>query len=123
MKTRQAITFAALNSHYLDTSDMRINEEYLNDAIIMWGENTRKFYDAYTKSRRPIRSIVWEILIDLANDHIRCNEYPYNQDCYASSEQLKKWLNEYGSGYETLLPAIVVFQDLRNEYRGEAAGQ
>lgn len=123
MKTRQAITFAALNSHYLDTSNMRINEEYLNDAIIMWGENTRKFYDAYTKSRRPIHSIVWEILTDLANDHIRSNEYPYNQDCYASSEQLKKWLTEYGSGYETLSPAIVAFQDLRNEYRREAAGQ
>ena len=123
MKTRQAITFAALNSHYLDTSKMQINEDYLNDAIIMWGENTKKFYDAYTKSRRPIRSIVWEILQDLANDHIRTNEYPYNQDHYASSEQLKKWLTEYGSGYDTLLPAIVAFQDLRNEYKKEVAGQ
>ena len=28
MKTNKAITFAALNSHYLDTSDMTINEEY-----------------------------------------------------------------------------------------------
>ena len=72
------------------TSCNRINETYLNDAIVMWGENTRKFYDAYTRSRRPIRSIVWEIFADLVNNHIRENEYPYNQDCYASSEQLKK---------------------------------
>ena len=120
MKTRKAITFAALNSHYLDTSDMKINEDYLNDAIIIWGENTKRFYDAYTQSKRPIHSIVWEIFADLANHHIKTNEYPYNQDCYASSAQLKAWLNEYGDGYETLLPAIVYFQDLRNEYKKEA---
>lgn len=119
MRTNKTITYSALNSHYLDTSKMRINEEYLNDAIIMWGENTRKFYDAYTKSKRKIESIVWEIFTDLANDHIKSNEYPYNQDCYASSDQLKKWLSEYGDGYETLLPAVVAFQDLRHEYRTE----
>jgi hypothetical protein len=100
---------------------MRVNKEYLNDALIMWGENTERFYKAYTQSNRKIQSIVWEIFTDLVNQHIRDNEYPYNQDCYPSSSQLKVWLNEYGDGYETLLPAIVVFQDLRNEYRREVA--
>ena len=119
MRTNKAITFAALNSHYLDTSNMRINEEYFNDALIIWGENTERFYKAYTQSNRKIPSIVWEIFTDLANHHIKTNEYPYNQDCYASSEQLKAWLKEYGDGYETLLPAIVAFQDLRTEYRKE----
>ena len=119
MRTNKAITFAALNSHYLDTSKMRINEEYLNDAIIIWGENTRKFYEAYTRSRRPIRSIVWEMFIDLTNNHIKSNEYPYNQDCYASGDQLKKWLAEYGNGYETLSPTIEYFETIRNEYREE----
>ena len=119
MRTNKAITFAALNSHYLDTSKMEINEEYLNDAIIIWGENTRRFYEAYTRSRRSIRSIVWEMFADLANNHIKSNEYPYNQDCYASSEQLKKWLSEYGDGYDTLLPAIDYFETIRREYREE----
>lgn len=119
MRTNKAITYTALNSHYLDTSKMEINEEYLNDAIIIWGENTRKFYEAYTGSRRPIRSIVWEMFADLANNHIKSNEYPYNQDCYASSDQLKKWLAEYGNGYETLSPAIEYFETIRNEYREE----
>ena len=117
MKTNKSITFAALNSHYLDTQSMTINEEYLNDAIVMWGENTERFYKEYTQGKRPIRSIVWEIFSDLANQHIRDNEYPYNQDHYASSYQLKEWLSEYGSGYETLLPAMVTFQDLRMEYK------
>ena len=119
MRTNKAITFAALNSHYLDTSCNRINETYFNDALIMYGENTRHIYNAYTKSRRTIQSIVWQIFTELANEHIRSNEYPYNQDCQASSEQLKAWLKEYGDGYETLLPAIVCFQDLRNEYKKE----
>lgn len=117
MRTNKSITFNALNSHYLDTGDMSINVEYLNDAIIMWGENTERFYNAYTKSKRTIQSIVWEIFTDLTNRHIRDIEYPYNQDCYASSEQLKAWLKEYGDGYETLLPAIVAFQDLRLDYK------
>lgn len=117
MKTNKQITFSALNSHYLDTSDMTINSEYLNDAIVMWGENTERFYDAYTKSKRTIQSIVWEIFTDLTNHHIRDIEYPHNQDHYASSQQLKAWLDEYGDGYETLLPAIVTFQDLRMEYK------
>ena len=119
MRTNKAITYTALNSHYLDTSKMEINEEYLNDAIIIWGENTRKFYEAYTSSRRPIRSIVWEMFADLTNNHIKSNEYPYNQDCYASSDQLKKWLADYGNGYETLSPAIEYFEAIRNEYREE----
>lgn len=117
MKTNKAITFSALNSHYLNTETMTINEEYFNDALIMWGENTERFYKAYTQSKRSIQSIVWEIFADLANRHIKDNEYPYNQDHYASSQQLKAWLNEYGEGYETLLPAIVAFQDLRMEYK------
>ena len=119
MRTNKDITFAALNSHYLDTSKMEINEEYLNDSIIIWGENTRRFYEAYTRSRRSIRSIVWEMFTDLANNHIKSNEYPYNQDCYASSEQLKKWLSDYGDGYDTLLPAIDYFETIRREYKEE----
>ena len=119
MRTNKEITYTALNSHYLDTSKMEINEEYLNDAIIIWGENTRKFYEAYTRSRRPIRSIVWEMFTDLANNHIKSNEYPHNQDCYASSDQLKKWLAEYGNGYETLSPTIEYFETIRSEYREE----
>lgn len=117
MHTNKQITFAALNSWYLDTSDMSVNTEYLNDAIIMWGEHTKRHYDAYTTSRRPIHSIVWDIFTDLINDHIKMNEYPHRQDYYASSTQLKSWLNEYGDGYNTLQPAIEYFTEMRNEYR------
>jgi len=100
------ITFSALNSYYLNTATMRINADYLNDAIILWGENTERFYKAYTKTKKKIRTIVWEIFLDLANQHIKDSEYPHNQDLEASSYQLKKWLERYGDGLDTLKPAV-----------------
>lgn len=115
MRTNKNITFSALNSHYLDTSDMTIATEYLNDALIMWGMNTEKFYREITNKRRSITSLVWAIFTDLTNDHIKSNEYPYNQDCFASSEQLKSWLKTYGNGYDTLKQAVEYFTAERNE--------
>ena len=117
MRTNKSITFAALNSHYLDTSDMTINAEYLNDAIIIWGSNTQKFYREYTQTRRKITAIVWAMFEDLTNDHIKTDEYPYNQDCYSTSYQLKQWLNTYGNGYKTLKPAIDYFEAERKEFK------
>ena len=118
--TSKAITFAALNSHYLNTSTNRINADYLNDSIIIWGENTQAHYNAYTKGRSKIHSVVWAMLADLAAHLIRENEYPSNQNFYASSEQLKAWLQQYGDGYDTIAPAVEHFQALRDEYRSEA---
>lgn len=115
MKTNKMVTYNALNSHYLDTSDNKVNAEYLNDAIIMWGMNTQKFYNAVYNKRRPVTSVVWEVFTDLVNHHIKTIEYPYNQDCYASSSQLKSWLNEYGEGYDTLNAALDHFETERRE--------
>lgn len=117
MKTNKAITYAALNAHYLNTQTGRINADYLNDAIIIVGDNTQRYYKDVTKSRRAIRAIVWEIFADLATDHIRTVEYPYNQSHYASGAQLKAWLDEYGDSYETLTPAIDFFKRQREEYK------
>lgn len=117
MKTNKNITFNALNSWYLDTSDMAINEDYLNDAIIMIGSNTERFYKEYTQGKRKIHSVVWEMFMYLTNQHIKDNEYPYNQEYYCTSEQLKKWLLEYGHGYLTIAPAIEYFETERAEYK------
>lgn len=117
MRTNKNITFSALNSHYLDTSDMCITVEYFNDALIMWGMNTEKFYCEIANKRRAIKSLVWNIFEDLANHHIKDNEYPYNQDMYASSDQLKSWLKTYGNGYDTLQRAIDYFTAERDDLK------
>lgn len=101
MKTNKMITINTLNGHYLE-SDNTINSQYLCDAIEMWAMNTQKLYDAVANSHRKMTSIVWETLIDLTNDHIKSEGYNYQ----CTSDQLKKWLNEYGNGYETLTAAV-----------------
>ena len=106
MKNNINLTFNALNSHYLDTNDMTINEAYLCDAITMWVMNTERLYKATRQNSQKLTSIVWEAFADLTNDHIKCESYPYNQDCRCTSYQLKKWLNQYGHGYDTLKLAV-----------------
>jgi hypothetical protein len=109
MKTNIEITFSALNSHYL-MSNNRINTEYLCDAVVMWAMNTERLYNELVKSGRKITSVVWEAFADLANDHIKMEERGYS----CSGYQLKKWLNEYGNGYDTLAQVV---QELTSERR------
>lgn len=101
MKTNQIITFNTLNGHYLESGEV-INENYLCDAITMWIMNTQYLYNMLSSKRHKTTSIVWEAFMNLANDHIK-NEYK-GLEC--SSNQLKKWLNTYGKGYDTLKMAV-----------------
>ena len=102
MKINMNITMEALNGHYL-TSGNTINEDYLCEAITMWAMNTQHLYNAIANSKRKLTSIVFETLMDLTNDHIR-GEGHRGYQC--ASYQLKKWLSEYGNGYETLAAAV-----------------
>ncbi len=102
MKTNMNITLEALNGHYL-TSGNTINEEYLCEAITMWAMNTQSIYNAIVSSKRKLTSIVFETFIDLTNDHIRGEGYT-NYHC--ANYQLKKWLEEFGNGYDTLAAAV-----------------
>ena len=68
--TNKEKTFSALNGHYLDESNGRICTEYLNDAIVLWGMNTRPLYDAIVNSRRKLTAVTWEVFTDLASEHL-----------------------------------------------------
>lgn len=102
MKTNMIITMDALNAHYLTNANI-INADYLCEAITMWAINTQNLYNAVMNSNRKITSIVYETLIDLANDHIKSEGYKGYQ---CSSYQIKKWLNTYSNGYDTLAKAV-----------------
>jgi hypothetical protein len=109
MRTNLEITYSALNSHYL-MSNERINTEYLCDAIVMWAINTERIYKDIANSRRSITSVVWEAFFDLAEDHVKMEQYPRGYSC--TSYQLKKWLTTYGDGYDALEKAV---QELQKE--------
>ena len=65
------LTYGALNSFYLNTDAMRVNTDYLNEAIIMWLANTEKFVNELKSKRRKTHSVVWAAFEDLTNAHIR----------------------------------------------------
>lgn len=111
MKTNINKTIEVLCGHYL-MEDNTINEEYLCDAIEMWAMNTKMLYDAVVNSSRKMTSVVWETLISLTNDHLKNEGYK----CECMSYQIKKWLNEYGNGYDTLNAAV---EALENERQAE----
>lgn len=115
MPTNISITYNALNSWYLDTSDFTINEYRLNQDLIIMGRNTKKFRDELVGGKRKVENVVWDILLHLSTLRIGENEAPYHQDYHATSYQLKKWLDEYGDGYDTLAEAVEVLGELRED--------
>lgn len=115
MPTKIEITYNALNSWYLNTSTMTINEYYLNQDIIIMGRNTKKFRDELVGGKRKVKNIVWDILLHLSTLRIGENEMPYHQDYHATAYQAKKWLDEYGDGMDTLAEAVEVLGQLRKD--------
>lgn len=115
--TNKEKTFSALNSYFLDTSRMRINETYLNEHIQVMLDNTRHLYDDMRYSKRKPYSIAWEAFILLANECIKMIEYPAIYTC--ASEQLKKWLAQYGRGYETIAESVAYIEEEREEAKKE----
>lgn len=107
MPTNIQATYAALNSHYLNTATMRINKDYLNDALQIAMDNDRDLYNAKFDEKRSPRIVVWITLLYLANACIAYEELPnLNFPYKATSSQVKKWLFEYGDGFDTIAPMI-----------------
>lgn len=113
--TNKKITFDCLNAYFLQ-SDNTINEDYLNEHIQIIGMNTAWIYDKLKTRRCKAHSIAWAAFAEMTNDIIRAQGY---DDYYASNDQLKQWLNTYGSGYETIADSVTYFFDERNNLLGE----
>lgn len=108
MKTNINATINTLNGYYLSTGE-KINTEYLCDSLVMWAMNTQSIYNSLVNGRQKITSVVWMALTDLTNDHLKFD------GLQCTSEHLKKWLNTYGDGYDTLNQAIKELQQEREE--------
>lgn len=107
MKTNINATFEVLNGHYL-TSSNTINEDYLCEAITMWATNTKWLYEMLQSKRSKVTSIVFAALVDMTNDQLQYDGYQ------CSSYQIKKWLNTYGNGYDTLCQAVEELKEERS---------
>lgn len=112
--TRQEWTFEVMNGAYL-MSNNRINEDYLNDVLQTYVMNEYSIYKALKNNRIKRTSVAWMALMYDANTRLQWNGY--KAEC--SSAQLKKWLETYGDGYETLNPTVTYVFDQRLELMEE----
>lgn len=111
--TNKEKTFSALNSAFLNTQNMKINESYLNDSLAMFLDNVKPLYNAMRYSKRKPYSVAWEAFMQLANDRLKEEEYPQKYIC--TSEQLKNWLAEYGRGYASINETVAYIEETRKE--------
>ena len=114
MKADINVTFAAQNSYFLNTATMKINEEYLNDLLHIQTFNDRRLYEEMKDKRRKSHAIVWQAFIDLANDDIREMEEP-RQTHTATNYHLKKWLETYGRGLDSIAETVEAVETYRKE--------
>ena len=112
MATNKQKTFDALNGAYLMENN-KINEDYLNDTLQIFLLNERLLYDALHNTRQKPESVAWTALMFTANDRLKNEEYP--EKYFASSDQLKKWLSEYGRDYETISDTVEFIKRERQE--------
>lgn len=111
--TNIEITFAALNSYFLDTSDNTINEDYLNHLLnIHCFHSDRRLYDDMGNKRRKSTALAWQGLVGLTNELIKSQCLG---NYYATGAQLKKWLTKYGRGYDSIAETVQDIEDYRNE--------
>lgn len=114
MKTSKEKTFSALNGSFLNGQTLKINEDHLNDNLRIYLLNNQHLYGLLSGKNRD-HSIAWQALIFVANELISFEELPESNQYYASNDQLKSWLNEYGRGYETIAETVAIISELRKE--------
>ena len=108
--TRQDWTFEVMNGAYL-MSNNKINEDYLNDILQIYIMNEYPIYQALKNNRIKRTSVAWQALMYDANTRLQRNGYKAT----CSSAQLKKWLETYGDGYETISDTVTFVFDQRLE--------
>lgn len=113
--TNQNLTFNTLDSYFFNTGNMRLNIAYFRDSVrdqfdivqrhTNGGNGKSLLLLNLENSRRPIKSLVWEAFITMTNDYIE-NETG-NRKFTCTSQQLKKYLAQYGYTIEEALQPVI----------------
>ena len=124
--TNQKLTFNTLDSYFLNTGKMRLNIGYFRDSILdqfdivqrntNGGSGKSLLLVNLENSRRSIKSLVWEAFINMTNGYLEQETGSRKMVC--TSQQLKKYLEQYGYTMETALrPVIDEVTKWRNEVK------
>lgn len=90
--TKKEMVIEALNSYYLNSKG-NINEEYLNDTIQLFINNTKILYFAIRSTRQSVKGIVWQALRHVALDALK-STWGENDMSWIRSDILNTWLRE-----------------------------
>ena len=113
-KTNIKATFDTLDSYFLNTGNMKLKRDYFLDSIYTEIDVTfrnDKQMREYIKNTRKITTIIWNAFISMTNDYLENEGYTYK----CTSEQLKKYLKQYGYGYEIFEPLYKEVEIIKKE--------
>ena len=113
--TKQELTFNTLDSYFLNTGSMKLNIGYLRDSITAYFDITERHTNGgngksllqinLANMRRSIKSLVWEAFLSMTNDYLENETGSRKYTC--TSEQLKKYLKNYGFSLDEVLKPVV----------------
>lgn len=115
MKTCKKNTFEALDSYFLNTATMQMNEDYFRECIFTEIDVTYrsdKLKREYVK-KSSVKSIVWTAFIDFTNDILEYNDY--NTRC--TNEHLKAYLKQYNKDYSIFDDLYSDIEAIKNELK------
>lgn len=113
--TNQKLTFDTLDSYFLNTGKMQLNIGYFRDSVLDQFDIVQRHTNSgngksllivnLENSRRSIRSLVWAAFMTMTNDYISNETGKTTTIC--TSQQLKKYLAQYGYTPETALQPVI----------------
>lgn len=113
--TNQKLTFDTLDSFFLNTDNFTLNVGELREKLIQHFDveqrNTKGssgksvLRENLENSRRSVKSLVWAAFIEMTNSFIEWDTGERKYTC--TSQQLKKYLAQYGYTLENALQPVV----------------
>lgn len=91
------------------TTNGTIDTSELNHAIILHIKTNKELQYQLSNNRRTPSQIVWQALINLANESLSME---YGRKYTATQDSLLQWLKEYGEGEEELRESIEYVESL-----------
>ena len=113
-KTNIKATFDTLDSYFLNTGNFQLNKNYFLDSIYTDIDVTFRSDKELRKqivNTRKVTTLIWNAFIHMTNDYLENEGYTYK----CTSEQLKKYLKQYGYGYEIFEPLYKEVESIKKE--------
>lgn len=115
-KTNIKATFNTLDSYFLNTGNFQLNKDYFLNSVYTELDVTFRNDKELRKqivNTRKVTTLIWNAFIYMTNGYLENEGYTYK----CTSEQLKKYLKQYGYGYEIFEPLYKDVENLQKEIR------